>query len=534
MLLSRLRRLVHARQRSQGLVEYGAIAATTAFVCLLGLNVLTTAQKAYFTDLPLAPVAPSAPGALLHPTVVAAPNCTPIRLMLGATLSCDAPMVRDNLQNVSDRKTPWGTITLYLDSPSGLVLGSCTLPHSSGGDTNWCSGPVVSIPLVDVALIGDHTVVAQFAPESNHFINPPSAGTTITIVGLKFAKDGPVCENILRATLNNMVEIGRPIACNVQVVDLATGGAPNPPIEVTWIAPSLGPAGGAGVPYLTCAIVVDDPVVWNQRLPSTLYLTPPGNRCDPANTSTTGVRCTTDAVTGVCGVVFRRERNLMGSAVPDIGFQALFVSAASGLVTATLPNAIHVVASYTTNHANTWMRCTPQQGRVEVNDSTYVVDGDGPGPPPLNNTRLSVTATTALTIYGTSATVSCPAYVVDNMPSTATACSAGPACGTNPDRHDGFSPVGTISWATSADILSWCTLSRFDGRFDPSSQAPNGTPYGSICDGSPANVKLTGKIGDSFDLTAVYTGPTHSNHTNVAVRVNFVAPPDGDDGPEHP
>src|SRR5438067_5911235 len=110
MLARFFRSLLSGRQRSQGLVEYGVIAASVAFVGVAGFNALSGAQKAYLTDFPKNEPVPSAPGALLHLTSVDTPVCTPATPTKIATPIFCTASVHDMFSNPTDRNPPWGTI----------------------------------------------------------------------------------------------------------------------------------------------------------------------------------------------------------------------------------------------------------------------------------------------------------------------------------------------------------------------------------------------------------------------------------------
>jgi hypothetical protein len=104
--------------------------------------------------MPLTPPAPSAPGALLHPTSIDQPVCTPATpTKVGTPISCTTT-VHDTFGNPADLNPPWGTITWTLD---GGVIGTCPLTHIPNGSANSCSLPY---PLGS-GFVGSHTLESR-------------------------------------------------------------------------------------------------------------------------------------------------------------------------------------------------------------------------------------------------------------------------------------------------------------------------------------------------------------------------------------
>ncbi len=350
------------RRRAQGLVEYGLIAATVALVGAAGLNALTTAQKNYFTDLPMNPPAPSAPGALLHPTNVDAPVCPQApTVAIGQPIVCNAPVVRDTFSNASGRNPPWGTITLHMDTDP-TVLATCILGHPPSGSLNTCGSNLSWTP-TDTSLAGStHTLSLWYGlgrgyvpgypplpdPESNHVA---SISSSLSITFLQYQFNGvPQCQN---GSGNNHVEVGSPIRCTAAIYDTSTMGPPSVPVAVTWTAVN-DPGNGTGSPYLSCSTGGNV-----ANFGSMIWSNPATPACSPGSTLT----CMTDA-SGACSVVFRRVRALMGASPLTAGYQDFTVSAFNGgsVTSGTVAwpgRAINIDPPSTAHPTTTLMMCTP-------------------------------------------------------------------------------------------------------------------------------------------------------------------------------
>jgi hypothetical protein len=515
------------RQRAQGLVEYGLIALTVAIVGATGLNILTTAQKNYFTDLPMNPPAPSAPGALLHPTSVDAPQCSPSpNVALGSPIVCAAPTVHDIFSNASDRKPPWGTITLHLDADP-TPLATCILPHATSGSQNVCASTLTWTP-TDAALAGTtHTLSLKYGfgagyvpgypplpdPESNHV---SSASTSFSITFLRYQFNGvPQC-----GSGSNQVEVGSPISCSAAVYDLTTMG-PAVNVPVTWAAID-DPGNGTGTALLSCStggITANfASMIWNN---------PPTPSCQPAGTLT----CTTNSA-GVCSVIFRRVRTLMGAAPLTAGYQDLTVSVVNGgsltSGTAAWPShAISITNAASPHKTLASLRCTSS-------GSSPNVTVQPPGTT-VFNAHAALVWTSDVTIVGNTGSVSCNPTVIDIDPAPALDCyAASPWCdigAANPDQHDSHAPVGTVImyWRLPGDVagptIKSCTLQRFDASpVVPNPTPPNPpnqtpiwfTPYASTC-GSPVTIPLTslnGTNNELDDLIVLIQPGSSSTHTD--------------------
>jgi hypothetical protein len=116
-------------------------------------------------------------------------------------------------------------------------------------------------------------------------------------------------------------------------------------------------------------------------------------------------------------------------------------------------------------------------------------------------------------------TVSCTATVLDDHPTPALSCVFGPpwcdAPNTNPDAHDGHSPVGTVNWSLEDGAspphiitanLGSCTLQRLNVL---PTQPANQTPYASTCDSPP--LMLAGLSNNELDnlVAKILPSSTH-------------------------
>lgn len=510
-----VRALVHLRQarprrkRSQGLIEYAAITAAVALVGVAGLSAITQAQKGYFEGLPLTPAAPSAPGALLHPTRVDPPDCLPNPVALSTTLTCSAPRVYDVFSNASDRNPPWGVLVLRLDGDA-TSYASCTLPRIATGDQNTCSGPVTWTPSNPAWAATTRMLFWSYeSPASNH-VPSTSPGASIGFLPLLQFNPAPYCSVEGQPTTNS-VAYGWPITCVANVVDVSASGAPAPNVPVTFeVMPG---ASGNGSPTLTCATGEYSSAGLRSHnissiLLSTIYST--GGACTPSSTLTCATSDGSSAYLppiGECHVIYRRLRSAGLATAIGPGYDDIQVGL-PGLPPVHIGGAGHSVnvqTLTTPNPAQSWMNCSAPPGNVTVTTDTGYAINVGYG---------TFSTTTGIRVSGRTGQVNCQPVVADVSESTATVCvNSPPDCQTDPDRHHAFSPVGQIYWLWDGNSMSVpgpCelrTLSPF------STQAPSGTPFASDC-GALIRISLSGNPGETHQLTAVYAGfapnPTHS------------------------
>jgi hypothetical protein len=487
-VLGRLRRLLGARQRSQGLVEYGLVAATVAFVGVASLGFLTSRQKEYLSGLPLDPPAPSAPGALLHPTSVIPPSCVPPSpVVVGTPITCAAPTVKDIFSNPVDQKPPWGTVRLYLDSTTTTPLGTCVLPHIASGGQNTCASTLSWTP--DPSLAGTpHQLILRYEqPESNHVGSTSSPASITFLPQLEFVPT-PQCDNPFFPKFQvNWVEIGHPLICVVNVKNAATH-LPLSGVDITWTADVLA---STGVPLLSC-YTGGDPALFA----SLVWDSPPTPACAPSSTLT----CTTDA-SGRCRVVYRRLRDLTGTAMSGpVGAHSLALTAFSGLVpgpavslTVSPPGVGETPPNPTPEHPSlTFVRCLDTAGVVQT--TMNVRKGHFPV-----TDHINVASGTTLT---------CSATVIDLDANPALDCdSSSPwSCSGNPDTMDAHAPLGTILWDWPGGPPNlFCELQRLDSLGPSASMAPHQTPFASGCD--ITSLPVSGSSGTQT-LRASYVGAT--------------------------
>src|SRR5437870_4223768 len=162
-------RFLKGRQRSQGLVEYGVIAASMAFVGVAGFNALSGAQKAYLTEFPKNGDVPAAPGALLHPVQLDPLACNPPTVTLNSPITCNVPNVYDNFNNPTDRNPPLGYLDFYLDG--NIWISACALAAKTS-TSSACGISTLSWTPTDAALATGtpHSIQVKYEMEtSNHF-----------------------------------------------------------------------------------------------------------------------------------------------------------------------------------------------------------------------------------------------------------------------------------------------------------------------------------------------------------------------------
>jgi hypothetical protein len=343
--------------------------------------------------------------------------------------------------------------------------------------------------------------VAQYvASDGMHRAPTPDVTQTISVLQPLQFNPPPQCNNDLRAGWGNQVEVGHPIRCMVSVQNPATGAAAAN-VDVTW---SVTAGSGTGVPLLSCA------TSGHQSLfASTIWNTAPGNPCVPGST----LHCVTGA-SGQCSVIYRRLRQLSGSAPLTGGSQGLTVSVLGGAISLPLPGGITVTSSIAPHPAMTWFVCTPVSRNVQVE-----------APAPFSVRMATFQSTAKIEVHGASGIIACAPTVIDEDPSPALDCSAGPppSCTSlYPDQQDAHAPVGSLNWQLGGAQFGApaCTLTRLDW-LPP--QAPNETPYAASC--PAATFTVSGTVGQETTLAAVMTGsgsqPSHVNAYSVAAEVEF-------------
>ncbi|GAC1314729.1 MAG: hypothetical protein NVSMB2_04680 [Chloroflexota bacterium] len=539
MLFAAFRRVTRRhRRRGQGLVEYGAVAAALTLVGLLGLQAVTSAQVAYFDQLPTVSATPGAPGALLHVTSIDQPMCTPasspagspIALIVGQTLQCTGMVVHDLYSPASDRQTPTGTLGLYVDTAdfSTVPITKCAL-NLPTPESNACSAPLTWTPqAADVGPVHKVSVVFSCDPSamrsaatplptcdnratSNHFL----ASTTITVTVAAPVAFTPVCDEQNVEGWHFQVEFGHPMRCTVT----ATFGPSGPRagnINVRWQVPDDSSA-GAGTPLLSCAQIGD-----LSKIAAVLYTAGP---CTPGSTTT----CRTDDA-GQCTIVYRLTRWLSGTDVIDPRNQGFTLSVVdeNGILsrTTSFANLFKVVAPPGGHPTYSYMTCQSTDPNVTV---------DAPQPIRIGANGAQFMATKHITVKGTAGNVSCTGIVVDTSPGAALCLlSAGgggytvtkSGCPQNVDVYDAHAPIGQVHFDLGGTVSPNCQVDVIS-TFGP--QAPNQNPYASSCsEALLLSVPSRGQ-GTSVSLTPVFNGaspnPTHNtsdvDHTSV-VGVDFV------------
>jgi hypothetical protein len=504
LFLGSLKRLVSGRQRGQGLVEYGLIAACLAFVGIAGFNALADAQRGYLATFPRNAVPPSAPGALQHPTSIDLPACVPPgpTIKVGTSITCTATVHDIYVSNPPDPKPPWGTIYFLLD---GGILNICALPHINTGSANSCSltwKPVNSD-------VGNHTlVVAYMMPESNHLVGSPSTPLPLKLVYNVIWTTPPTCVNEVAPGLpTGQVEIGHPFNCSAKILDGSLSG--NPPFAnrpISWS--TLNGPGQTGVGIFTCA--GNYAQIWSSMCPPPSYTGP-----------TTSFTCTTDT-SGTCSVIYRRiyDSNLQG------------VNNALPLTVAALDAVLGDVKSYA-------VRIVPQIASDSVHPSAVVAlctdpaDSGAPqnGPMPFGNVPAQFQGTHDIDVTGGtgSASISCTATVYDasaNNPAADTAAI--------PNKDEAHPPLGMVTFkyfdgSSSTTVVATCPLVRSDLAGPPPLQQASGqAPFVSTCTRVfPLSGPVSPPPGIQPSITVEYEteigalgGAAHGASTST-INVNF-------------
>jgi hypothetical protein len=529
----RARRLPSKRLPGQNLVEFGLTIAAVAVIAMVGFKALGAAQATYWGAIQASPIlaAPTpAPGDFLHQTLMtfdqsACNQGTSYRV--GDSITCKVT-VADN--NGSNFHTPTGRVDWSLD---GNPLASCDLtPSPTDVSSASCGIPSYTWKASDAAMPNPHQLLATYVPSSNHFTNTASLAFTV-FPNYQFDPSATSC--------NYNVAAGAQTLCQVVVKDSL--GQPISGLRVAWNVSSLSdPGRGAGLATLSCTTGPASNAGW-QSIPSLLTGTlfdssnanpDPSSACYPAASSSPSVparlECITgqwgtahgsstlNAIPGACRVVYRRLPTATSQFSP--GYEDLTVSlpdfpTATNIVVGTPANPHSISVGPNTpdgNDAGGWMTCT----------------GSSVGPASVfSNVFATYQVTNSILTQGNTTTVSCTPVIIDMRASTASVCrgSAGPYCGTDPDEHHPYPPLGSVSFQLDGASQSWqvggvtvtsCTLVPIS-FFPP--QAPNGTPYASGC--AAATLTLNSPGPGHHQLTLVYTGTTHIISQTVPVGVDF-------------
>jgi hypothetical protein len=504
-LARRLRSALLRRQHGQGVVEYGLIAASLAFVGAVGFNALAGNEKTYLQNFPKNGPVPAAPGSLLHPTQISALTCSSPswpNVVINDTITCNTPTVTDVFSNPSDLHSPGGVINYYRSASPPVVVASCTLAPVTGS-TSRCPSASVAWAVTDASLAdgSGRTLVAQYEvvgpTATNHlgaatntvsFIVEPLLKFTAAAPGFGVPPPAPphgflnpntdYCINYdtSLSDMPNNVEVGHPLLCTVQVTDLTHGGwyAGQP---VTWKANS----GSGNQDFLSC----------NTASGTNLAPMFTLNQC-PASPS---LQCTTDT-NGKCSVVYRRL-NTPSAKVVDA-------------ITTTSTLTISALGQSATNPAVNVHAAAPHNATVLINcgaPKTPNVTFPPPGSAALRQAIFNVTS--AVNVHIPPASVTCTATAIDTDANTALDCYAGPPAGcvvkTNPDQHNAHPPVGQITWTWGGQVGPPPTCWLFQVGNFAGYQAPGQTPFASSCQNT-----LNFSPGGDTTLTASYSGPTHS------------------------
>ncbi len=529
-----------SRQLSQGLVEYSLMTVCVAFVSLAGFHALTTAQRAYLTDLPVIAPTPGVPGAILHPTLIDTPQCTPIGpVIVGSTVTCTTT-VRDTFSTASDRNPPWGWVEWQLD---GNPISYCRLAHlSSGATNNTC--PLTYQP-AGAAMVGPHTITARYgmssppppAPppptqllESNHIATASAPYTLNVLPNIQFTS---ACVNdVIGGTA---AEIGHPIRCNVIVRDGSSGTYVNVPdgTPVTWTTANGN--GTAGVGIFTCAIPAP-PYPGPGGYNSVSHTAVPDVYTDhtacpqPIIAPIGSVSFTCVTTGGQCSVLYRRlYDNGYGGVGPT---PPLVLGAMGSTYSFALPNVTYSGQLHQTQGT---VVCTSGQGGVNVFNS------------PVTFRNATFPSTQSIDVHGGvvggtgSVPLTCTAAVWDvrSSPVFDYGVPSAPGNTSNPNFGDAYPPMGPVSFRQNATPVGNCTLMRVDMVSLPApGQATGQAPFLSTCD---FNLTVTGTITDFFagpraPVTVGFSyngeptpspghGPLDCGSAPAAcVRVNFVSP----------
>jgi len=509
-------RVVDRRHRGQGLVEYAAIAASLAFIGVVGFNSLADAEKGYLQNFPKNGVVPSVPGELLHFTQMDAVSCAPTTVQLNSPITCNNPTVYDIHFPAADRNPPLGMLNFYLDGTVLIPSMSCSLVPKTASTSGCPSATITYTPTNPALATGAaRTFVVSYEQQTSNHLGASVTSSAFSIVNWAFIP-APVCVNEGGTfPMPNWVEVGHPITCTATLVNSVTStGVPN--IDLTWSIASGG--SGNGVPYLTCWTGGNSALFGG--LTGMLYgsSVPAQNPCAMSSGPSATLRCLTDS-NGQCKIVYRRIRQQPFATPSGTELQAgpefLAVTPTFLPIPSPSPAAIAVqdTKSGRPHPAWTWVTCS-------AGSNTSV---KAPVSFPLNVASFQSTPEIqVIGPMGTVGTVSCAPIVVDSeLDNAALSCTSTPATcyapSLDPDRFGANAPVGTIGWEMSAtgsaNALSACTLSRRDTLVP---QAPQQAPFASDC--PSVNVQLTNSVapgGPTLTLVAEYTStlgvPDHSD-----------------------
>jgi hypothetical protein len=475
------RRIVRSRGRGQGLVEYGLIVAVVAFVTFAGLNVLSSHETAYFNGMALDPVAPSAPGALIHSSSLTF-VCTPavVPALVATPITCTAT-VDDTYSTASDRKPPRGTVSWTFPDKS---TGECNLPSTPPiGFETTCSAPYKANPLSYIP--GKYKVTAQYNPNhlSNHYPAPsPEATVTVADPTLDVS-----CTNTLNTTLPvGQVELGFPLDCQVKV---SSGTQPIPGEVLTWSQAST-----EGIGILTCRTQGTGLNIWTNHTDCPA----------PDLTGAGSLACTTNA-SGVCGVIYRHLYDTGGGALGAAPVLSVELDYANNLTKSTASYPIKVVTPAAHPHAtDTAAVCTRTGGNATVTPST-LTDGSA-----VFNTTASIKD-----ISG-SPTFKCDIRVLDKAPNPA---YSGAASADSPDRAPAYPPTGLVNLTYNSTAVGYCALRPVPTTppSAPPTQALGQEPFFAGCtavdpSGKSTAITLNDAPGSSGTLRVSFEGaePGHT------------------------
>jgi hypothetical protein len=513
------------RQRSQGLVEWSLMAASLAFVGVVGFNAVATGEHDYLANLPTNPVAPSAPGSLMHPTAVTIGSGCPSTSKLGVTITCTAT-VTDMYGNPADLNPPWGTINWYLTAvgqPAGPPIYSCWLPHLTTGSTNTCT--MTWMPTSSTNATGSYTLLAKYeAPESNHYPSQSSLGLLLT-ANLMWTT-GCVNDLLGGSPPATSVEIGHPLRCTVTLADGSAGaGFVTVPknTQIDWSSANY----AGGTPNFTCATTS---VVGG-------VLQTAGQPCNNAGTS---YSCLTDSG-GTCSVVYR---HLYDSSGGGIGANPALTLAAStyGIGAASPPLYLSITRTPDQHPTGIVVLCDNADspaGHLKVFQFNLGDKGDSSSHYPgatFGNAWFGGTTSAAnpggsppgtyggtkdLDVFGTphGTNVACAVWVYDSVNGGANnpAVSSSP----NPNLQESFPPSGVVTVSFSANggpavpiTGAQCTLTPVAAATQPV-QSGTQAPFFSFC---PVNISIGGgSVGGPQEYIVVsYSGEATSNPAHSA------------------
>jgi hypothetical protein len=491
------------------------MAACLAFVGAVGFNALAINEHDYLAGLPTNPVPPSAPGAILHGTVVTLSSC-PASFKLGSTppISCTATVV-DTYNNPANLKVLQGRIDWYYTAWSNPTtpIASCVLPATTTVGINSC--PMSWWPVAPTFSPSTGTLSATYVPTSNHIGN--SGGAQLQLLP-NVDWTGTQCYDALSGVPAWQVEIGLPVRCQVHVQDLSTG-APTIPPTVTFSTINGSPP-HPGVGMFTCSTTVA-----TQTPPSPIWggtaqpCQSPADPLNPPALKTNGqvsFGCTPDS-TGMCEVLYRRLYE--NGTLAGVGDMTPLTLAAAG---DTFQLATKILPESTPHPSLTYVVCTSTDKNVSANN------GGG-----ANFGNAQFNETQDLDIEGGVGTqLQCTATVVDAGPTGQASLSNNPAVtnNANPNLMEVYPPMGSVTLmyngpdgtSPPVPLAPPCLLVRSDrAAFPPTAQAVGQAPFVSTCVMPPVSLTVSKYPGGEPALTVDYSGPTHAPSVSPRVVVKY-------------